>query len=215
MSGNDFKTVNRTNLPKNASSQAVWREDRTLRIITDVRRPVSQGSVQPTAKHTKVQEKGTDQDRLNLAPLSRATSFQKLAKSTTTALMDRTPNVRGRVLSAPLQDKTKSVADASEESFLPANRGAISPTVAERRLKNSMELYLDGKSENKPTNRWFVPVLVAWRLSKQPEAPEKCSSLLRHMFQLSKSLPNCQPTLFAVNVSILVFRKNHHHDDIF
>jgi hypothetical protein len=45
-------------------------------------------------------------------------------------------------------------------------------------------------------------LLHAWRKSRDPDAPERCESLLAEMYELSDTgnLPNCKPDTFAVTV---------------
>ena len=45
-------------------------------------------------------------------------------------------------------------------------------------------------------------VIIAWRKSQDPEAPERCEGLIKQMFDYSDAmiLNRCMPDTFAINV---------------
>jgi pentatricopeptide repeat protein len=74
---------------------------------------------------------------------------------------------------------------------------------AEGILRLMFDDYQDGNEKAEPNVRVYTNVLHAWRKAKAPNAPERCETILKEMYELSDKgiLPSCKPDTFAVTVS--------------
>jgi pentatricopeptide repeat protein len=85
---------------------------------------------------------------------------------------------------------------------------------AESILRLMFRNYKQGNAHAQPNVRVFTNVLHGWRKSEDPDAPERCESLIEEMYKLSVTddLPHCKPDCYSVTVLLHTWVESNRDD---